>query len=227
MTLTIHKDLEQGSDEWLALRCGVLTASEIKLILTPTLKSAANDKSRAHVMEITSQRISKFVEPTYISDDMLRGHEAEVFAREHYERAYGPVQQVGFITNDKWGFTLGYSPDGLVGADGLWECKGPRQKRHVETILTGEVPVDNMLQLQAGLLISERQWIDFTSYHGGLPMVTLRVWPDEKVQEAIVDAAGQFEESVAANVAKWQERMGSDMRLIETERVIDEEVYLG
>lgn len=227
MTIKIHEDLEQGSDLWLSLRCGVLTASEIKLILTPTLKSAANDKSRAHVMEITSQRISNYVEPTYISDDMLRGHEAEHYAREHYEREYEPVQQVGFITNDKWGFTLGYSPDGLVGEDGLWECKGPRQKRHVETILTGEVPGDNMLQLQAGLMISERQWIDFTSYHGGLPMVTLRVWPDEKVQAAIVDAAGQFEESVAANIQKWQERMGSDMRLIATERVIEEEVYLG
>lgn len=227
MTITYHDNIEQGSDDWLAIRCGNLTASEIKLILTPTLKSAANDKSRAHVMEITSQRISQYVEPTYISDDMLRGHEAEVFAREHYEREYGPVQQVGFITNDKWGFTLGYSPDGIVGEDGLWECKGPRQKRHVETILTGEVPVDNMLQLQAGLLISERQWIDFTSYHGGLPMVTLRVWPDDKVQSAIVDAAEQFEESVQTNLARWGDRLGSDMRLIETERVIEEEVYLG
>ena len=34
-----HNDIEQGSDEWLALRCGVLTASEIKHIMTPkTLK---------------------------------------------------------------------------------------------------------------------------------------------------------------------------------------------
>lgn len=227
MTLTIHETLEQGSEAWLAIRCGKLTASEIKLILTPTLKSAANDKSRAHVMEITSQRISMFVEPTYISDDMLRGVEAELYAREHYESEYGPVEQVGFITNDKWGFTLGYSPDGLVGEDGLWECKGPRQKRHVETILTGEVPADNMIQLQAGLLISERKWIDFTSYHGGLPMVTLRVWPDDVVQAAIVEAAGQFEKSVSENMNKWLERMGSDMRLIETERVIEEEVYLG
>lgn len=227
MTLTIYNELEQGSDEWLALRCGVLTASEIKLILTPTLKSAANDKSRAHVMEITSQRISKFVEPTYINDDMLRGVEAEVYAREHYEREYGPMQQVGFMTNDKWGFTIGYSPDGLVGDDGLWECKGPRQKRHVETILSGRVPVDNALQLQAGLLVSERKWIDFTSYHGGLPMVTLRVYPDDVVQAAILNAAEQFEEAVSENVRKWQERMGSDMRLIETERVVEQEVYLG
>jgi len=227
MTITYHENVDQGSDQWLSLRCGILTASEVKLILTPTLKSAANDKSRAHVMEITSQRISQYVEPSYINDDMMRGIEAEVYARDYYEIQYGPVQQVGFVTNDDHGFTLGYSPDGLIGDDGLWECKGPRQKRHVETILTGEVPVDNMLQLQFGLVVTKRKWIDFTSYHGGLPMVTLRVYPDDKVQAAIIDAAGQFEESVRANLKVWDDRMVSDMRLIETERVIEQEIYLG
>ena len=44
-----HTDLVQGSDEWLAARRGILTASEMKLILTPTLKAAINDKTRAHV----------------------------------------------------------------------------------------------------------------------------------------------------------------------------------
>lgn len=228
MTITIHESVEQGSDEWLALRCGVLTASEINLIMTPTGKTANNDKSRAHVWEITAQRLTKHVEPHYVSDDMLRGIEGELYAREYYESAYGPMDQVGFITNDKYGFSLGYSPDGLIGATGLWECKSPRAKKQVETILTGEVPIDNMLQLQAGLLISERDFIDFTSFHGGLPMVTLRVYPDPVMQAAIVEAASRFEESVAENMEKWKERMGSDMRLVETERVADiTEVYVG
>lgn len=34
MTLHIDKDLEQGSDEWLAARCGVLTASTIGKLIT-------------------------------------------------------------------------------------------------------------------------------------------------------------------------------------------------
>lgn len=36
----IHSDLIQGSDEWLEARRGIITASEVKLILTPTLKVA-------------------------------------------------------------------------------------------------------------------------------------------------------------------------------------------
>ena len=227
MTITYHQTYEQGSDEWIAARCGLLTASEIKLILTPKMKIAANDKSRAHVLEITSQRITGHVEPHFINDDMLRGIEGELYAREHYETAYGPMNEVGFITNDEWGFKLGYSPDGVIGDEGLWECKAPRAKKHVETILKGEVPEDNMLQLQAGLLITGREWIDFTSYNGGLPMVTLRVYPNEEVQDAIIEAASRFEEDVQANMNDWNDRMKSDMRLIETERVADiTEVYV-
>jgi hypothetical protein len=106
-----HTDVFQGSNEWLELRRGILTASEMKLIITPTLKIADNDKTRAHLYELAAQRISGYVEPHYVSDDMLRGQEDEIYAREAYAQHFAPIETVGFITNDKWGFTLGYSPD--------------------------------------------------------------------------------------------------------------------
>jgi hypothetical protein len=65
-----HFDIEQGSEEWHALRCGILTASEMKFIVTPTLKPASNDKERAHLFELLGQRITQHTEPRYISDDM-------------------------------------------------------------------------------------------------------------------------------------------------------------
>src|SRR5690606_3118925 len=105
-----------------------LTASELKHIITPTLKVASNDKSRTHLYEILGQRITKYVEPAYVSDAMLRGMTDEFEAIAEYERAYSPIKRIGFITNDKWGFTIGYSPDGLVGDDGQVECKSRAQK---------------------------------------------------------------------------------------------------
>jgi len=66
MPITYHPEVDQGSEEWLAMRCGLLTASEMKLILTPTLKIANNDKTRAHVWELAAQRITRYTEPTYI-----------------------------------------------------------------------------------------------------------------------------------------------------------------
>ncbi|MBX9594317.1 MAG: hypothetical protein K2X46_08145, partial [Roseomonas sp.] len=105
--ITYHDDLIQGSDEWLAARCGLLTASEMKLIVTEkTLKPAANDKERAHLFELLAQRITRHVEPHYVGDDQLRGREDEVEARILYAERYAPVQEVGFITNDRWGFVM-------------------------------------------------------------------------------------------------------------------------
>lgn len=226
MTITYHKDLYQGSDEWLAARCGLLTASEMKLILTSTLKPASNDKERAHLYELLAQRISRYVEPRYIGSDMLRGMDEEIRARDLYSERFAPVEQVGFITNDRWGFTLGYSPDGLVGDDGAIECKSRCQKYQVQTIIecvAGQViPAEYALQVQTGLLVSERKWIDFISYSGGLPMTVIRVLPDDEIQSAILSAASAFEQRIET---RWAEYLEASRDLIPTERVVEQEMY--
>lgn len=226
MTITIHRHLIQGTDEWLAARCGMLTASEMKLIVTPTLKAASNDKERAHLYELAAQRITGYVEPAYISDDMLRGEADEAEARVLYAQHYAPVEEVGFITNSRWGFTLGYSPDGLVGANGLIEVKSRRQRFQAETIAKLEVPADFMVQIQTGLLVAERDWLDFVSYSGGMPMVTMRVYPDRDMQTAILTAAEAFEDRLSALLSRYAERLESGARLIPTERRTEQEMVL-
>ena len=224
--VVLHDAVIQGSEEWLKIRTGLLTASEMKLILTPTLKIASNDKERSHLFELLAQRITGYVEPRYISDDMLRGHDDEIEARNLYAKTYAPVQEVGFITNDKFGFTIGYSPDGLVGTDGLIEAKSRRQKFQIETITADEIPSEHMLQLQTGLLVSERQWIDFISYSGGLPMWTKRVEPIAEIQDAIIDAAAKFEVRLSEKMAAYHDMLASDARLIPTERRVDQEMFI-
>lgn len=220
--ITYHRDLIQGSDEWLAARCGLLTASEMKLIITPTLKPAANDKERAHMWELLAQRITGHVEPSFVSDDMLRGQTDEFDARQLYAQHHAPVEQVGFITNDDWGFTIGYSPDALVGDDGLIECKSRRQKYQVETITTGQVPSEYLIQIQTGMLVTGRQWCDFVSYSGGLPMVVIRVPADDEMQNRILDAAEAFEERLLVKLAAYREASAG---LIPTERRIEQEMF--
>lgn len=225
MTIKYHDEVIQGSDDWLQLRCGVLTASEMKLIITPTGKVANNDKTRAHAYELAFQRITGFVEPQYVSDAMLRGQEDEIYARAAYAEHYAPVEQTGFVTNDQWGFTIGYSPDGLVGADGLIECKSRCGKYQVQTIATNEVPDEYMLQLQTGLLVTGREWIDFISYCGGLPMFVKRVEPDAELQAAIIAAATAFEQRVAEVVREYHATL-STQKLIPTERREMEEIII-
>lgn len=226
MTITYHRDLIQGSDAWLAARRGMLTASEIKLFLTPKLKIATNEKASAHLYELLAQRITGHVEPRYISDDMLRGQVDEIDARALYTRHYAPVEEVGFVTNNQWGFTIGYSPDGLVGDDGLIECKSRRAKFQTETIIAGGVPDEHWIQVQTGLLVTGRKYLDYVSYCGGLPMVTIRALPNPAVQEAIIEAASAFEDALSLKMATYRNALRSDMRLIPTERRIEQEMQI-
>jgi hypothetical protein len=227
MTITYHTDLEQGSDEWLEARRGIITASEMSLLLTPTMKIADNDKVRAHVWELLAQRVTGYIEPRYISDDMMRGIEGEPVARGIYANTVAvdyEVSEVGFITNDEWGFTIGYSPDALVGDRGLWECKAPRQKKQIETIVTGEVPSEHVLQLQAGLMVSKRDWIDFSSYHGGMYMPTFRVYPDPVLHQAILEAGTMFEAKIAERMAIYEQRVAAG-KMVLTERTTEQEMF--
>lgn len=225
-SVTYHPDLIQGSEEWLAARCGLLTASEMKLILTPTLKVANNDKTRAHMWELLAQRITGYVEPHYVSDDMLRGQADEWEAVRLYAEHHAPVERTGFVTNDKWGFTLGYSPDALVGSDGLIECKSRRQKFQIQTIATDKVPDDYWMQLQTGLLVSERKWIDFVSYSGGLPMFVRRVEPCAETQAAIIAAASEFEAKLAEAEREYRATLTAMPIVIETERTVEQEMFV-
>jgi hypothetical protein len=226
----VHCDYDQGSGKWLEARCGMLTASELDRIITPTLKIADNPKSRAHLWELAAQRISGYVEPSYISDAMLRGQEDEILARNLYSKHFAPVQTCGFVTNDKWGFALGCSPDGLVGEDGLIEVKSRGQKFQVQTLCEffedGTTPDDFTIQVQGQMLITERKWCDLLSYSGGLPMIPMRIFPDEAVQGAILDAAAKFEARINEVVATWQAALASDLKLIPTERTIEEEMVI-
>lgn len=219
-----HHDIEQGSEEWHALRCGILTASEMKLIVTPTLKPASNDKERAHLFEILGQRITQHTEPRYISDDMLRGQDDEIEARIRYAEHFAPVTECGFITNDDHGFVIGYSPDGLVDDDGLIECKSRRQKFQVETILADKVPEEYMLQIQTGFLVTNRKWLDFVSYCAGLPMYVKRVFPDARYQEAIIAAATDFERRLQEAQQKYAAWLDRQPVVITTVRTIQEEI---
>ncbi len=222
-----YNKVVQGSDEWIALRRGIITASEMKLILTPTLKTANNDKEKAHMYELAAQRITEYVEPHYISDDMLRGCEDEIEARQLYDLTYAKVQEVGFIVNNSQGFKIGYSPDGVVGDDGLIECKGRRQKYQLSTIIEGKVPPEHMLQVQTGLWVTGRKWCDFISYCGGMDMITIRVFPDIDMQEAIVNAATEFEARVNKIVERFRmiQKEGFTL-LIPTERRIEMDISI-
>lgn len=216
--IQIYDELEQGTDEWRLARCGLLTASAVCKIMTPAkLKFSQNDACRTHAYDVASERITKFCPDHFMTFAMARGHEEEIYARDLYDVEYAKVREVGFVTNSTWGFTIGYSPDGLVGEDGLIEIKSRASKYQARTIIEKKIPMEFMLQLQTGMLVSNRKWCDFISYSNGMPMFVMRAERDEEMCNAIIDAAASFEAAVNQHVATFLDNV-AELNLRPTER---------
>lgn len=196
MTLTVHEELIQGSEQWHDVRRGILTASVVGQLITPsTLKPASNDTSRAITALLVAERITGRTDPTWQSADMFRGVVEEPLARDLYSEHYAPVTEVGFMSRDLGTGVLGLSPDGLVGDDGLIEVKSRRQKKQLTTILSDRVPSENLAQCQAALLVSGREWLDYLSFSNGMHLWVKRVYPDPQWFEVIAAAVAKFEEN--------------------------------
>lgn len=176
-------------------------AAVAKSANSPTVfEVASNDTSRSVTELLVAERITGWTEEGFITDAMFRGINDEPVARDYYRKHYSPVDEVGFMVRDDWGFSIGYSPDGLVGDDGLIEIKSRAPKTQVSTVLAGHPPLDVMPQLQCGLLVSGRKWIDYVSFAGGMHLWSHRVYPDRRWFDAIITAVRAFE----ANAAEMQ-----------------------
>lgn len=224
MSLTVHGELEQGTDAWLTQRRGMVTASVVGKLLTSSLKVADNETARGLIGTLVAERITGETEPSFMNDDMMRGVMHEPIARDKYAETNGvTVEQVGFMVREFGGSRLGASPDGLVGDNGGLEIKCPRAKTHIATIVADRVPPQYMAQVQACLLVSGRDWWDYVSFRAGLPMFTKRVFADPTWHAAIVEAVAAFEQSAEALTHNY---LTSSEALPATEPVDDNDLGL-
>jgi len=171
--------------------------------LPPTISPAATDTAKMITALLVAERITGWSDPVFTTSNMIRGTLDEPIAREAYSKHFAPVIEAGFIVRDDWGFSIGYSPDGLVGDDGLIEIKSRLSRIQLTSILAGEVPAENMAQIQCGLLVTGRKWCDYVSFCGGMPLWPKRVYSDPEWQQAIVAAVRQFEDNAADMIADY------------------------
>lgn len=200
--MKIYKEIEQGTPEWLELRKGVITSTVVKAFITPTFKIAENDKTRKTIWKLAGERITGQLEESISCYNFDRGHFEEPLARA----LYGGAEEVGFITNEIGGVTVGYSPDGLIGNDGLIEIKSAKQSIQVERIVSGLVPVEHLPQIHYGMLVSGREWLDFISYSNGMEMQVIRVHKDLKIQAILTEAIRLAEMQILEAIEKYAEK---------------------
>lgn len=187
----ITLEVAQGSPEWIQARLGIPTASQFDRILTAkTLKVSA--QSVGYHYELLAEYFLGQPVSDAGSGYMDRGLEMEREARTWYELASDvDVQPVGLcLTEDR---RIGASPDGLVGSEGLVEIKCPSAAVHIGYLLNQDRLVEKYQhQVQGGLWVTGRQWIDLVSYHPSLPPVLVRVAIDADYQQALSVALAVF-----------------------------------
>lgn len=174
--MEIITDIEQGTPDWLSLRLGLITCSEIKTI------RANGAGAQTYINGLAYERITGESAKVFAGNEWTeRGHELEGVARDLYSVKTGRiVDQVSFIKNH--GF--GYSPDGIIGeAFGAIEIKSKQPAEQVKILRSGEIPKDHHDQLDGALLCGELEWVDFVSYCPNLPIFIKRVYANERAEQ--------------------------------------------
>jgi putative phage-type endonuclease len=159
----------QGTAEWKAARAGHVTASRISDVMAKIQKGEAASR-RDYKAQIVAEILTGTpLEDGYVSPAMQWGTEQEPLARAAYEIATGEmVDQVGLVLHESIPRAAS-SPDGLVGSDGLIECKCPKTATHLGYILKNAVPPEYVPQMCWQLACTGRKWVDFVSYDPRLP----------------------------------------------------------
>ena len=201
-------EVEQGSPEWFAQRCGKATASRISDIVAKT--KTGYSTSRANYMaQLVVERMTQTVAESYSNAAMEWGVENETYARAAYEAKTGNmVDQVGAIDHPTIPMSAA-SPDGLVSYDGCLEIKCPNTATHIDTVLGGEIAKKYYDQMQWQMVCAERDWCDFVSYDPrmpeGLQLFIKRVPRDDKYIAELEEEVIQFLAEVDDKVKKLNE----------------------
>lgn len=177
----IHKNIIQGSSQWLNLRSGIPTSSEFDKIVTPGGKPSKS--AEGYMYKLLAERIMGHPCQEFMSHWMDRGSalESEALAFYCFTREV-KTYKIGFITNAEG--TIGCSPDcGVIDREreGLLEIKVPNEQTHMSYLLgSGSAYDAYKVQMSGQLWVSQKSFNDSLSFHPELPPALIRVERDEK-----------------------------------------------
>jgi putative phage-type endonuclease len=177
---------EQRSEEWLALRQNMLTASDAATAI------GENKYETPNGLLLKKCGYNKFMGNAATE----HGNKYEDEARVLYEQRYGEiVHEIGLCPHPKYSW-LGGSPDGVSESGKLIEIKCPMSR-----VITPEVPPHYMPQLQLCMEILDLEECDFIQYKAAdfnWPK------PEELVVTRVPRDRGWFEKYLPVMETFWQ-----------------------
>lgn len=162
----IFYDVEQNTDEWMALRCGKATASNFGCFMANDGKAFGNP-ANSYALRLALEQINcRPAEHGFSNEHTERGHAQEPIARMLYQdTTFSEVTNGGFFCHG----TFGDSPDGLVSTDGAIEIKSVISTTHEATLQRNSFDPAYKWQLIGHLDCTGRDWVDFVSYCSDYP----------------------------------------------------------
>lgn len=177
----IHHEIDQNSEEWLALRLGKFTASYFSDLFMK--KETAGYRNA--IIKVAFERVTGESEEGYSNKWMQRGHEKEPFAVENYELfSFNTTEPAGFYEYDEW---TGASPDRkIVGQNGGIEIKCPSFQIYNEYLETNKLPKNYYWQVHGQLLCTGWDFIDYMPFSSPkLKQILIRVDRNEGILDQL------------------------------------------
>ena len=125
-----YPEIIQGSDEWYAIRLGMVTAS----CFGQAMAKGQGITRNKYMNKLVYERMYKRPAPATFTKTkaMQHGNDTEDEARDYCAELMGfEIKQVGFVEYNE---DIGCSPDGLIGPDDLAELKCPETSTHMDYI---------------------------------------------------------------------------------------------
>lgn len=199
----------QGSDAWRAARCGWVGASRVADIVAKT-KTGVSASRATYMGQLIAERLTGVPMETFKSEAMQFGTDTEATARAAYQfETCMLVAKTGFVPHPAIAMA-GASPDGLIGDDGLVECKCPNSATHIDALLGRSIPGRYVTQMQWQLACTGRAWCDYCSFDPRMPehmrLLIQRVPRDGKAIAELEQAVREFLVEIDAKVAVLSSR---------------------
>lgn len=204
----IYVNVPQGTPEWLSTRVAVITASRCKDACDRLKNGAPSQKAIGYAAQVAMERVAGIpCDDTFVNFAMKRGSELEPQAREAYETETGRLAEESgiYLTDDR---LFGYSSDGTIGADGLLEIKCPLSPLTVISMWRDGDLSDYMHQIQMGMWLTGRKWLDFVMFDPRLAPIGKTLY----IQHVKRDEA--FIERMEADLMAFNKMVGDYERVL-------------
>jgi len=203
-----YLNIEQGSESWLRIRLGKVTASRVADVLAKT-KTGVSASRGNYLIELALQRVTGVIEPSFTNDAMQWGKDNEQTARTAFEVAHQVfVDQVAFVDHPTIK-DFGCSPDGVIG-DSLLELKCPYQSAVHWSYFKDGCPSKYYTQIQAQMSCTGAKSVWFVSFDPRMPARS-QLYIEEVMREE------EFIKKMEEEVLKFLNEVEVEMQLMKGE----------